>query len=212
MRGGRDQNLAAQMAALLLGRELILEVNARGARLDIGFHDLECVERSAESGFRVREDRREPGVDAAFAFGVLDLIGALERAVDLADKLRAGIGGIKTLIGIHRARGVGVGGNLPARQVDRFEPGAHHLHRLVARQSTQRRDESLRVKQVPKPVRAAFRQRVILHQRAAQAFDIGGPIGPLDAVEAAARGGRDQIGNAGHVVLRMLPSVLRRRR
>ena len=31
---GRHQHLAAEVAALLLGRELILEVHARGARLD----------------------------------------------------------------------------------------------------------------------------------------------------------------------------------
>ena len=34
MRLGRDQNLAAQVAALLLGRQLILEVDAGRARLD----------------------------------------------------------------------------------------------------------------------------------------------------------------------------------
>ena len=34
MRGGRDQHLAAHVAALLLRRELVLEVNAGRARLD----------------------------------------------------------------------------------------------------------------------------------------------------------------------------------
>src|SRR5690349_10512410 len=32
---GRDQHLAPEVATLLFGRELVLEVNARGARLDI---------------------------------------------------------------------------------------------------------------------------------------------------------------------------------
>ena len=41
VRLGRDQHLAAEMAALLLGRELVLEMDAGGARLDIGLHDLE---------------------------------------------------------------------------------------------------------------------------------------------------------------------------
>ena len=48
------------MAALLLGRELVLEVNAGGARLDKGLHDLEGVERPAEAGLGVGDDRREP--------------------------------------------------------------------------------------------------------------------------------------------------------
>ena len=63
MRGGRDQHLAAEMAALLLRRELVLEVDAGGARLDEGLHDLEGVERAAEAGLGVGDDRREPGVD-----------------------------------------------------------------------------------------------------------------------------------------------------
>ena len=56
----RDQNLAAQMAALLFRGELVLEVNAGRAGVDIGLHDLEDVERAAEAGLRVGDDRREP--------------------------------------------------------------------------------------------------------------------------------------------------------
>ena len=57
---GRDQHLAAQVAALLLGRELVLEVHAGGAGLDHGLHQLERVERAAEAGLGVGDDRREP--------------------------------------------------------------------------------------------------------------------------------------------------------
>ena len=57
---GRDEDLAAQVAALLLGRELVLEVHAGGARLDHGLHQLEGVERAAEAGLGVGDDRREP--------------------------------------------------------------------------------------------------------------------------------------------------------
>ena len=46
VRGARDENLAAQVAALLLGGELVLEVDASGAGLDEGLHDLEAVERA----------------------------------------------------------------------------------------------------------------------------------------------------------------------
>ena len=52
MCGGRNQDLAAHVAALLLRRELVLEMNARGPRLDISARDLVRVERTAEAGFR----------------------------------------------------------------------------------------------------------------------------------------------------------------
>ena len=57
-----DEHLAAHVPALLLARELVLEVNARGARLDHRLHELERVERAAESGLGVGDDRREPVV------------------------------------------------------------------------------------------------------------------------------------------------------
>ena len=50
MLGRRKQNLAAEMAALLPRRELILERIRRDARFNIGLHDLEDVERAAEAG------------------------------------------------------------------------------------------------------------------------------------------------------------------
>ena len=117
---GRDQHLAAEMAALLLARELVLEMHAGGARLDIGLHDLEAVQRSAEAGFGVGEDRREP-VALRAAFHMLDLVGALQRPVDLARELGAGIGRIERLVGIHGAGNVRVGRDLPARQIDRLQ-------------------------------------------------------------------------------------------
>src|SRR5690606_39332841 len=87
MRAGRDQTLAAEMAAFLLRGELVFVVDAGGARFDIGLHDLEAVERAAETGFRIGDDRQEP-VALGAAFRMLDLVGALQRAVDLAGKLR----------------------------------------------------------------------------------------------------------------------------
>ena len=56
----RDEHLAAEVAALLLRRELVLEVHARGAGLDHRLHQLERVERAAEAGLGVGDDRREP--------------------------------------------------------------------------------------------------------------------------------------------------------
>ena len=72
---GRDQHLAAQMAALLFRRELVLEMNARNASLDICLHDLEAVQRSAEPCLGIGNDRREP-VALRAAFKMLDLVGA----------------------------------------------------------------------------------------------------------------------------------------
>ena len=57
---GRHEDLAAQVAALLLRRELILEVHAGGASLDHRLHELEGIERAAEAGLGVGNHRREP--------------------------------------------------------------------------------------------------------------------------------------------------------
>jgi len=109
------KDLAAEMAALLFRGELVLEMNAGGAGLDIGLHDLEGVERTAEAGLRIGDDRGEPCLDGkAFSFRRLDLVCALERAVDAARELGTRIGGIERLVGIHGSRRIRVGGDLPA--------------------------------------------------------------------------------------------------
>ena len=191
MRRGRDQHLAAHVAALLLGRELVLEVHAGGARFDIGLHDLERVQRTAEAGFRVGDDRHEP-VDLGAAFGMLDLVGALEGAVDAAAQFRTGVGRIQALVGIHRARGVGVGGDLPAGEIDRGETGARLLHRLVAGDGAQRIDVGLGLQRVPQPVGALLGQRVGDVHGAAQPLHLGRAVGTADAVETP-RGRRNQL-------------------
>ena len=84
----RHEHLAAEMAALLLRRELVLEVDGRRAGLDEGLHELERVQRPAEARLRVGDDRRQP-VDGVVALGVRDLVGAQERVVDAASRARA---------------------------------------------------------------------------------------------------------------------------
>ncbi len=74
---GRDQHLSAEMAAFLFGGELVLEMHAGRACLDIGLHDLEGVERAAEAGFGIGHDGQEP-IPLGAAFRMLDLVGALE--------------------------------------------------------------------------------------------------------------------------------------
>ncbi len=83
-----DEHLAAEVAALLLGRELVLEVHARRARLDHGLHELEGVERAAEARLGVGDDRRQPVAAVAAPLGMLDLVGAEQRLVEPADERR----------------------------------------------------------------------------------------------------------------------------
>ena len=78
---GRDQDLAAHVAALLLRGELVLEVDARGAGLDHRLHELEGVERAAEAGLGVGDDRARTSAARRVALGVLDLVGALQRVL-----------------------------------------------------------------------------------------------------------------------------------
>ena len=54
---GRDQHLATHVAALLLRRQLVLPVHPGGTRFDHRLHQLERVERSAEAGLGVGDDR-----------------------------------------------------------------------------------------------------------------------------------------------------------
>ena len=60
---------------------------AGGAGLDHALHQLEGVQRPAEAGLGVGDDRREP-VDAVLALGRVDLVGALQRLVDPLDDVR----------------------------------------------------------------------------------------------------------------------------
>ena len=190
---GRDQHLAAQMAALFLGCELILEVDACGTRLDIGLHDLEAVERAAKTRFGVGDDRNEP-VALGAAFEMFDLVGALERAIDPAGELGPGIGRVERLVGIHGAGGVGIGGDLPAGQVDRLETGANLLHRLVAGDRTERADGLvLTLEQLPQFLGAATGEGVVDGDRTAQPLDLIRVVGTGDSVETTGGCGNELV-------------------
>ena len=54
----RNEHLAAQVTALLLRGQLVLEVDACCARFDHRAHQLVRLERAAETGLGVRDDRR----------------------------------------------------------------------------------------------------------------------------------------------------------
>jgi hypothetical protein len=184
---GRHQHLAAEVPALLLARQLILEVHAGDAGLDERLHELERVERPAEPGLGVGDDRRHPR-DAGVALGPRDLVGSLERVVDAPNEARHAVDRIQRLVRVGVARQVRVRRNLPARDVDRREPGLDHLDRLSARERTERRHVLLGREQPPQPLGAEPRQRVLDRDRAAQRDHVLGVVGPLDAVPAAVRG------------------------
>ncbi len=198
MRLSWDQHLAAEMAAFLFRRQLVLEMDAGGAGLDKGLHQFKRIERPAEAGFRIGDDRRIPGFHRARPFRRLDLVGALQGAIDAARQFRAGIGRIERLVGIHGAGDIGVGRHLPARQIDRLQPGAHHLHGLVARHGAEAVDEIVFVKQPPQPVGAVFGKRVAERQRAAQPRHVVTRIGPLDTLKAAGRRAGNKIVEGRH--------------
>ena len=184
----RHQHLAAHVAALLDGSQLVFEVHAGGACLDHGLHQLEGVQHAAEAGFGIGHDGREVVdvalVAGALAFAPLDLVGAGEGGVDLLHDLRHGIHRVQRLVGVHLAVAVGVAGNLPAGQVDALEAGLDLLHGLVAGQRAQRVDERFGVDQVPQLLGAALGQRVIDLERTAQLDDVGGAVAALDALPA----------------------------
>ena len=119
--------------------ELILEVYARRAGLDHRLHELESVERPAEARLGVGDDGEEPIV-LVFAFRAFDLVGAHQRGVDLLDDVGNAVDRVKALVGVHLAGRIGVGGDLPAAEVDGLEARARHLHRLVAGEGAERGD------------------------------------------------------------------------
>ena len=151
----RDQHLAAHVAALLLAGELVLEVHARGAGFDHRLHQLEGVERAAEAGLGVGDDRREL-VDRRLA---LRRAGSGRRGGSaLLMRSHHGRHAVDRDTGSGRdtsARRVGVGRDLPAAEVDGLQTGLDHLHGLVAGEAPERGDVGLGVQQAPEPLGAA---------------------------------------------------------
>src|SRR5260370_25638819 len=105
-------------------------MNAGGARFDHGPHRLGGVEGADESGFGVGGGRSEP-VNVVAAFGMVDLIGAHQGLIDAAHHVGHAVGWIETLVGVHLAGVVGVGGDLPAAYIDGFQSGLYLLDGLV---------------------------------------------------------------------------------
>jgi hypothetical protein len=167
------------VAALLLRGQLILEVHRGGAGLDERLHQLEGVERPAEPGLGVGDDRREP-LRRVIPFRMRDLIRAGKRIVDALDERGRAAGGVEALIRIGLPGEVRVRGDLPAREIDRLQASLDHLHGLTARERAQRRYPLVIREQSPKALRAAPRQRVLDEHRAAKTQHVIGGIGTFD--------------------------------
>ena len=181
---GRQQHLAAHVPALLLARR----AGPRGARPRrpasiIALVELEDVQVAAEAGLHVGDDRDHP-VDLVVAVGVVDLVGAQERAVDRAHDLGDAVDRVQALVGVHLAREVGVGRDLPAGEVDRLQPGADLLDGLVAGARAERGDVRAVVQQVPELLGAVARERVLDADGPPQLVDGLVVVGPLDAFPA----------------------------
>ena len=183
-----DQDLAAEVAALLLRGELVFPVHARGAGLDHGLHQLVGVERAAEAGLGIGDDRDHPVLDGLDALGELDLIGAEQGIVDAADHGGHRVGRVQGLVRVGVAGVVGIGGDLPAGKVDGAEAGLDLLHGLVSGQGAQGVGVLaflvLFGELLPQLLGTAAGQGVLLGDAAAEADDVGGLVVPGDTFPA----------------------------
>ena len=185
---GRHEHLAAEMAALLLRRELILEVDARRARLDHPLHQLEGVQRAAEAGLGVGDDREQVVDGIGLALRPLDPVGAHERVVQPLHHRRDAVRRVEALVGIDVRGEVAVRRDLPAGEVDRLQPGLRHLHRLAAGEGAERGDVVLLGEQPPELLGAVPGERVLDPERAAQPEHVLGRVVAVDPVPAVGLG------------------------
>ena len=72
------------------------------------------------------------------ALGMVNLVGAGQRAVDLANEIGGAVGRVQALVGVHLTGVVGVRRDLPTREINRLQSGLGHLHRLVPGDRTER--------------------------------------------------------------------------
>ena len=167
----RHQHLAAHVSAFLLARELIFEMYTGRAGFDHCLRQFENIERPTEPGFGIRDNRREP-INIDLTFGVVDLIGALQRLIDSPNDCRHAVRRIQTLVRIHLAGKICVRRDLPSAHVNCLQSRFDLLHRLVAGERTEGRDVIFALQQMPKFLCAATSERVLDEQTAAHALDI----------------------------------------
>jgi hypothetical protein len=176
------------VAALLDRSQLVFPVHTGGTGADHGLHQFESVEHATKAGFGVGDDRREV-IDVALVAGLMSLeywISSARRKELLMRSTTFGyrIDRIQRLVGVHRRVGVVVGGDLPARQIDRLDAGLDLLHRLAAGQRAEAVDVGLAIDQIPELLGATASDGVFDRERTTQADDIGGRVAALDSLPA----------------------------
>ena len=181
---GGHQHFAAHVPAFFGRRELILEMNPGRAGFDHLFHQFKGVQRTAEPGFGVGHDGGEPVRPGFAAVEHLDLVGPPQGVVDSPHHRRHAVGGVQALVRVHLTGQVGVGGHLPAAQVDGLETGLDLLHGLIAGQCAQGGHVFFVVDQVPEAFGPDFGEGVLDGQVAAQLEDIIGRVGANDTFPA----------------------------
>ena len=82
------------------------------------------------------------------------------------------VGRIEALVRIRAAGEVGVGGDLPARQVDRLQARLDHLHGLASRHRAQGRDPLLLGEEATEPLGTEPGERVLDDDAPAQPLDV----------------------------------------
>jgi hypothetical protein len=161
-------------------------VHACGAGLDHRLHQLEGVQGAAEARLGVGDDRQEV-VDPVAALDRRDLVGTHQRVVQPPHERRRAVRRVEALVRIRLAGEVCVRRHLPARQVDRLQPGLCHLDGLAACHRAERVDVSPTVEHRPEALGPDAGQGVLDVDRAAERDDLLGRIRPLDSLPAAVR-------------------------
>ena len=118
---------------------------------------------------------------------MMDLVSAKEGLVQAAHEIRYAIGRIQTLVRIHLGGVVGIRGNLPTADVDRFQASGYLLHGLVAGHGAQGGSIGFRMEKAPKALSAESRKRVFDVYRTAQSFYVTLTVGALDSCPARIR-------------------------
>ena len=206
---GRDEDLAAQVAALLLGGQLVLPVGAGGAGLDHGLLQLVDIQGATEAGLTVGDDRDEPVVDGGVTLDAGDLVGAGEGVVDALDHGRNGVRRVQGLVGVGVAGEVSVTGNLPTGEVDGLQAGADLLDGLVTGQGTQGVDVAVArlVDGVPEDLSTTRSEGVLLNDGALELGNllggvVAGDVGPTGVLVPVLLdfGGGTRLSDVRHVL------------
>ena len=113
------------------------------------------------------------------------LVRPLQRLVDPPHQAWHAVGRIEALVRIHFATQVRIRGNLPATDVDGFQPCVHLLDGLVAGHGSEGGNIGLGMQQIPKIFRAHARKCVFDPNGTAQSRHVLVAVGASDSYPTA---------------------------